>query len=51
MAVDLTSQSQLVTYLSLPACPYLYSCQLTNKLVTHGVTTTSSTTTPGKLLC
>merc|ERR1719318_1185728 len=50
MGVDLTNQSQLVNCLSLPSFPTQSSRQLTNKLVTHGVTTTSSTT-PGKLLC
>eukprot|EP00092_Neocalanus_flemingeri_P035465 GFUD01038592.1.p1 GENE.GFUD01038592.1~~GFUD01038592.1.p1 ORF type:complete len:535 (+),score=216.07 GFUD01038592.1:3-1607(+) len=50
MGVDLTSQSQLVTCLPLPAFTSKSSRQLTDQLITHGVTTTSSTT-PGKLLC
>jgi len=46
MGVDLTSQSQLVTCLPLPAFTSQSSRQLTDQLITHGVTTT-----PGKLLC
>jgi len=51
MGGDLTSQAQLVTCLSLPAVDCQSSRQLTDHLVTNGIATTTSTSTPGKLLC
>jgi len=42
MGVDLTNQSQLVTRLSLPDITTNSSRQLTDQLLTYGVTTTSS---------